>query len=681
MSLGFLAPIALAGLALGVVPWILHRLRRPDRNTAPFGSLMFVPPSQEVARPARRIEHPLLMALRILVLLLLAAAFARPFLPSEAMATVDTRDTLHVIALDVSASMQRAGAFEAARDQIDTILARVGANHRVGLMTFGAQAPWAVPLDPANASSVADVRSALAGIAPGHSADAPISALRKAEGALIAAAGDDPARPLVLHLVSDLQRGDVEAVDSDWRLTQRVEFRIWPCRSNVDANTAVVDATVERSTDGLRVRARIRQTPPGPHPVIVTLTPQDGAPRERAATLAADGSANVSFTIDHPDDRPARGVLTLASDGVSYDDTLYWAWNPTRPRPATIVRDDRKQLRFVELALEAPSDAGFALTDATPDDFAAETLAPGTVVIAAGASWSAPTWAALNEHVARGGGGLILIDRLPAAAGAAALADWGVRVGAPTPDQRAQTLSWIDFAAPGFAAFRGARWNDFSALRFEQWLPVELGAAGDDAPVVEARFDPVGATDDGAPAVLRIEHGAGAARLWCFGVDPVYTNLTKSPRFVPLLHETVVALGGPALEPTAYKPGEAIAAIAQRDEVLLPGADRFVALDEAARGVDVPGHAIWRGDDGVPWIETVNVDRSESRLEYEQPEALMAAIAGPRSDTPGVGVSGGKDVAHARPAEAERREIGWPFLVAAAGVLLAEFLLAWRLGG
>ncbi|MDX1495543.1 MAG: BatA domain-containing protein, partial [Longimicrobiales bacterium] len=79
MSLAFLVPLFLLGIAGIVVPIVVHLTRRQRRNVVHFPSLMFLQkiPYQEQRR--RRIQHWFLLSLRALALALLAVAFARPF--------------------------------------------------------------------------------------------------------------------------------------------------------------------------------------------------------------------------------------------------------------------------------------------------------------------------------------------------------------------------------------------------------------------------------------------------------------------------------------------------------------------------------------------------------------------------------------------------------------------------
>src|SRR5215212_6163911 len=86
MPLAFLAPWFLAGLALLAVPIAVHLSNRERKQPVAFPSLMFLRqvPHRSVRR--RRLRHLALFALRCLAVVLLVAAFARPFVAAARVA-------------------------------------------------------------------------------------------------------------------------------------------------------------------------------------------------------------------------------------------------------------------------------------------------------------------------------------------------------------------------------------------------------------------------------------------------------------------------------------------------------------------------------------------------------------------------------------------------------------------
>ena len=107
MSLTFLVPLFLLGLAAIVVPIVVHLTRRQRKNVVMFPSLMFLEkvPYQEQRR--RRIQHWLLLAMRAAALSLLAIAFARPFMDDTELGLGATGGPREVVVLvDQSYSME-----------------------------------------------------------------------------------------------------------------------------------------------------------------------------------------------------------------------------------------------------------------------------------------------------------------------------------------------------------------------------------------------------------------------------------------------------------------------------------------------------------------------------------------------------------------------------------------------
>src|SRR4030088_3677977 len=90
--MGLLTPWFLAGgLAIGLPVW-LHLLRKHKTTPLPFSSLMFFEKRTQSSIKHRRLKYLLLFALRIALLILLALAFANPFINSTGAAAAGGRE-------------------------------------------------------------------------------------------------------------------------------------------------------------------------------------------------------------------------------------------------------------------------------------------------------------------------------------------------------------------------------------------------------------------------------------------------------------------------------------------------------------------------------------------------------------------------------------------------------------
>jgi hypothetical protein len=137
MSLTFLIPLFLVGMAGIVVPIVVHLTRRQRRNVVHFPSLMFLQkvPYQEQRR--RRIQHWFLLSLRALALALLVLAFARPFMDDSEIglgASGGPREV--VILIDQSYSMEIGDHIEQARDDAMRVFDGLGPLDRASIVAF-----------------------------------------------------------------------------------------------------------------------------------------------------------------------------------------------------------------------------------------------------------------------------------------------------------------------------------------------------------------------------------------------------------------------------------------------------------------------------------------------------------------------------------------------------------------
>src|SRR5258708_39885259 len=106
--MSFLTPLFMLGALAVALPVVFHLIRRATRERTPFSSLMFLLPTPPRLTRRSRLEHLLLLALRCLVLCLLALGFARPFIKkamSEDRSSASARRI--VVLVDSSASMRR----------------------------------------------------------------------------------------------------------------------------------------------------------------------------------------------------------------------------------------------------------------------------------------------------------------------------------------------------------------------------------------------------------------------------------------------------------------------------------------------------------------------------------------------------------------------------------------------
>ncbi|HEX6938559.1 MAG TPA: BatA domain-containing protein [Longimicrobiales bacterium] len=685
MGLSFLAPAFLLGLAALAVPVLVHLTQRQRKDVVEFPSLMFLERIPYRAVRRQRIRHWALFLLRCLAIVLLAAAFARPFLdrPDAALApAADAREV--VILLDRSWSMGYAGRWEAARAAAERVVAGLGPEDRASLVVFDEAAHEAVP----STADGARLRATLDTLAVGSRATRYAPALRLA--ARVLAASPRPRREAVL--VSDFQR-------RGWDATEEVRLPAGAGLIPIDvgkrdaANVAVAGVTFRREhgPHGERARATARLVNAGAAPVrglAVALELDGRAVRSRRVDLPAHGAAAVEFGPFPLAGRPVRGAVRAADGALPADDAFHFVIAPGQAVPVLILDGaDPDASLYLRRALEIGEEPGFRVEAMPARRLRPAALDDRAVVILNDAPF--PGGAAgrrLRAWVEAGGGLIVALgesSRMPAAELARALLPG--TFGAPADREAGGALGRIDFDHPVFEPFAAPRSGDFSSARFWRVRPV----APADSAAVLARFD------DGSPALVERRVGRGRVLLWASTLDAFWNDLALQPVFLPFVHRLVRHAAARAEARPNFTVGQTLDVDRWRDAITAGRASddaratpvvvrtpsgRRIPLEPGAapRFIELGEHGFYEvreGEhgDGPVHAFAVNVDLAESDPTPLDPQELAAAVTAP-GDAAG---AAGPDTT---PAERERRQRWWWYLLAAALALLtAEPVVASRL--
>src|SRR5712671_2022927 len=210
--MNFLVPIFLLGGLAVALPVVFHLIRRTTRDRKPFSSLMFLLASPPRLTRRSRLEDLLLLALRCLVLCLVAFAFARPFLRKPVLDQPSAGAPRRIaILVDTSASMRRANLWADARARVEAFLAHTSPADQVTLFTFDRQLRPLLSFEQWNAAPVGQRAALMAGklaeTTPGWSSTHLGNALIGAAESLAETTGQSVGKARQVLLVSDLQEG------------------------------------------------------------------------------------------------------------------------------------------------------------------------------------------------------------------------------------------------------------------------------------------------------------------------------------------------------------------------------------------------------------------------------------------------------------------------------------------
>ena len=500
----FLYPAFLAGAVAIAIPIVLHFLRRDIAPAVPFSAVRLLRRSPVARSRRRRLRDLILLAARIAALLLLAIAFARPYLARASAAS-----SLRIVAVDRSLSMSAPGTFARAIALATAAVNEAGSMDRVAVLAFDDRADvLAEPGAPGAA------RAALSVVKPGAGATRYAAVLSKAAEI----AGLDAAR---LVVVTDLQR-------SGWDGAVRAAV---PANLTVDvrdagapaANAAVTD--VRTRPDGVQATIRNEGKMPWRGDVRVE---RDGRVVATSSAVVPAGSAVDSLV---PYRMPSAGSLGVSIDdpsGFDADNRRFAVIDPpARASVLVVAAGGAGSGYYVTRALGAAlEDADTRLVSASTVS-AEELSKQSAVVLLSTRGMDRRAREALAAFV-RDGGGLF-------AAGSPELEPvvlsttfgWKPALSAAEHPLEAAALSATDLRHPIVRAF-GALAANLGQVRFDRaWRVAEPGWG------TIARFT------DGTPALLERREGRGRIAVFASDLDRRWNDFPLQPAYVPFVAETV----------------------------------------------------------------------------------------------------------------------------------------------
>jgi hypothetical protein len=698
--MGLLTPLYLAGLAALSLPFVLHLIRRTPRGRQAFSSLMFLSPSPPRLTRRSRLDHLLLLVLRLTALALLAFAFARPFLREAALLPLDSLPSRRVaILLDTSASMRRGDLWRQAVKKVEEVLRDLGPADDVSLISFDDRRHTIVDFaDEANALGAAKadlVRERLRSPEPSWRAT-DLGAALVAVAAELDTATDvqgSTAEPLLV-VISDFARGSKTGALQAYRWPEKV-----PVTAHLLSPAQPTNAAVQLLVDGegsaaAEPRVRVTNAANSTADQFSVRWSSPGQRQTDAKPLAVYAPAGQTRVVrlPQPDVQAGADRVVLEGDAADFDN-VYYVVSPL-PQEVTVAwlgddsADDAESPRyFFELAVgDDPLRNITVRSGGIADDL--QLAGPGRpALIVATKALPAKLSDALSNYVKSGGTLLIVLVDAAAAKSLATLldditlaeqgdgekGDGSRSLPATVGEQRPyRMLGEIDFTHPLFAAFANPRYSDFTKIHFWQHQALRLNERATTRAI--AHFD------NGDPAILERPIGSGRVVVFASGWQPEDSQLALSSKFVPLIQALVdLSTGGPEQSASLTVGQEAPLphAPVSRAVVERPDGSR-IALAESARAfsdTDLPGiYRLHLNGEQRPFA--VNVPAAESNtapMDLESLEQLGVRFSNKLSRA-----QRAEQVRQQRDVELESRQHLWRWLIVEAILLL--ILETWLAG-
>jgi hypothetical protein len=527
-GLGFLAPLFLLGSLAVAVPLVLHLLRQRTDPVQPFSAVQLLQHSRVEQARRRRLRDVLLFLLRATALVLLAVAFARPYL----LGATPLDPPVTVVIADVSGSLSDNARTQRLRDLAGAAIDRAPASNAVALVQFSAGADVLV----APTSDRGAARAAAARLAPGFGTTSYRAGLAKA-AELVARRGGR------IVVVTDLQAsGWADGPDVPLGPDVPVEVAdVGPLPSDI--------GVVSVDQDGSRTTARVRATSPA-RQVPVRFEVNGETRATGTAELDSGGSGQASAAIVPPPGAALRAVIDDPAGLRADDERWFVATEHARPKVIVVTSPsaDRDGL-YVQRALQA-LDGARAVTvsvrtadrierDGMPADTAAAVVLGTSGLDRHGVE-------RLAEYVRNGGG--LLLAAGPAVTPDLIAAGFGDEMPRLTPHvapTRPASLVASDTRHPALAVF-AERPGAFADARFTRLAELR----GTDRSEVLARFD------SGEPALVASQYGKGRVAVLASDLANRWNDLVLQPSFVPLVGELVGWVSGATKPPSGIVAGQ-----------------------------------------------------------------------------------------------------------------------------
>ncbi len=539
-----LAPIfAVAGGLLVGVPFVLHMLHRTPAVQMPFSVVRFLTPTLPKTTKRSRIEHWPLMLLRMLAIVFIALAFARPFqrMAIDKAATTGSADRIAIL-VDGSASMRRDGLREAVAAEIKKVTDSLDSDDTLSVAVFSESMRKLITADewkttePGNRAALID--RAIEGYEPDWLSTRTANALLEtADEVSRETTKSDSVDERRVVLITDFQQGSSldELRSGKWPESVKLDLHIVKPERPGNAGLSLIE-------DSRSGRIRVRVTNSGDAAMTkYALRTFDVKGAYVGEPLSAEVGGGQRRTFSMPDaveGQPQIMGVELLGDPNPFDNTVDLPINErgvinVAHAGSTDTNNADTMRYFLQRALDGNETDPIDVADLLGSDGVAVPPAADVHLVFITETIPANLATAIEEVLKRDGDVVVALKSLEMADSVKPLLPPDLTVSNAEVKDYAM-LGQIDFSTPLFATFADARFSDFSSIRIKQYRDLKFDEQNSNAVHVLARFD------SGKPAVLEYQHPSGGrVFVLATGWHPDDSQWALSTRFPPMIQRFV----------------------------------------------------------------------------------------------------------------------------------------------
>ena len=533
--MSLLAPLFLLGLGMIALPLWLHRIQTQTPEREPFSSSMLLEASEQRLHMRKQLRFLLLLALRILLLALLAFAFAKPILKTTREIFAGDEPALQLIVIDTSFSMATGNRLDQALDIAGSIIDGLKPGQQAQIIT--ADNHVRVLGDPGN--DAGKLKNSLAAINTGNTRLDFGTLMNSLNGLL-----DNYKYNTAIHLISDFQASALPPRFADLvprpEENRQVELILHPVIAQATENWAVSSVLTDK--DSLRVTVRGYHTTK--QDKTLTLTVNNAVQDRQTLTIPASGMAIATFAKPKLAKGDNRIQVDISpSDQLAADDRHYSVLENNPPTPVLLLaaRADSLAVTYLKTALETGS---YIVQTVNPDELDPRVLQRYPWIVVADLGAINPVLSkALAEYLNNGGAVLAAVGERAQGLTTLPVINQPVKSAALPGNSQFRTVARIDTSHPVLAKSPG-------------WRSVNISRVI--VPETDNNDRVLITLEGGDPLLLERHVGSGRILLLTTGLDNNWSDLPIHSVFVSFMTESARYLANEDLLERQHLAGDSI---------------------------------------------------------------------------------------------------------------------------
>ncbi len=322
----FLNPLFFIGLIAVAIPIAVHLFNFRRYKKVYFSDISKLENLTEETRRQSRLKERLILAARILAIVFLVTAFARPFIPHGGNAT-SAKENLVAVYIDNSFSINAEGAngtlLETSKQKAREIAAGYSPSDRFMLITNDMSGSQFRPVSADEFLQLTDE------VEPSPAAPALSTVAKR----IFAALAQQNSEARSAYFISDYQKStaDLSEFPSDTLIHSYLIPLQGVAQNNLFIDSLTFSAPAFIKGNVVNINAFIRNSGDDDVESIPVQLFVNGRERAVASTSVAKNSkasVPLQFTIDG--DKPLHGMVTIADHPITFDDTMFFCINPIR---------------------------------------------------------------------------------------------------------------------------------------------------------------------------------------------------------------------------------------------------------------------------------------------------------------------------------------------------------------